>query len=405
MSKFKPLTGNHGDFSGIVLKAAAGGHLEAVKHYLKRNPDWLNQVGPHGRTLLWEAAYKGRTALVQWLIKAGAHIHAIGSYYTPMHVELSAIAAARHAGRDEVVTILKKHGAKDDFYAACHRGDLAAMKKFISKNKSIINRPMGNRPPRPRMGYHPIHYSVVGGQVPAVEFLIKAGAKTAEHMPLLLDWCEINRSTIAPMIRKAAESEKPGSTRQKKLQPGVPAIDQPNWLGFPELVDECRGNHNATDDPARVATVLDRGANINVADYKGKTALHRAAQAGFIFITQLLLDRGCDTEIADNRNETAIFDAINYARCETVKLLLKHGVDREHRNFRGDTPIIAAARGKSFETFELLIQAKAKLEVVNNKGQSIVDILSRTRNTSPQRKRMLEYFNKLQSRPKPRKSK
>ena len=98
--KIKPLNGKFSDFSGIVLKAAANGHLDAVKHYLSINPNWLNEAGPHGRTLLWEAAYKGRTEVVHWLIIQGADVNAIGSYYTPMHVELSALAAARHAGRD-----------------------------------------------------------------------------------------------------------------------------------------------------------------------------------------------------------------------------------------------------------------------------------------------------------------
>ena len=81
-NRIKPLTGNAGDFSGIVLKAAARGDVEAVKHYLKINPDWLNQEGPHGRTLLWEAVYKGRTSFVSEILKMGADVNPIGSYYT-----------------------------------------------------------------------------------------------------------------------------------------------------------------------------------------------------------------------------------------------------------------------------------------------------------------------------------
>lgn len=405
MSSIKPLTGKFSDFSGIVLKAAAAGKLDAIKHYLKINPDWLNQVGPHGRTLLWEAAYKGRAEVVAWLIKAGADVSPIGSYYTPMHVELSAVAAARHAGHEKVVTILEKHGAKDDFYAACHRGDVSSMKKFTARNKSIINHAMGDQSPRPRMGYHPIHYAVVGGHFPAVEFLIERGARVAEHMPLVLDWCEINRSRIAPLIRAAAEKEKPGSTRKQKTKPGVPAIDQPDWLGYPELVDASRGNHNATDDPDRIQILLDRGANINVTDYKGKTAMHRASQAGFLRITQLLIDRGGDLEIADNKNETPIFDAIYHARLATIALLIKNNANREQRNHRGDTPIFAAARGKCLETFKLLVKAQARLDVVNDRNQSLIDILSRSRNSHPERRQMLKLAQQRLTRKPPRKSK
>ena len=79
MARIKPLTGKFGDFSGIVLKAAASGNLEAVLHYLEVNPDWLNQEGPHGRTLLWEAVYKGRTEVVKELLTRGADVRPIGS--------------------------------------------------------------------------------------------------------------------------------------------------------------------------------------------------------------------------------------------------------------------------------------------------------------------------------------
>ena len=98
MVAVKPLTGKMGDFSGIVLKAAARGDREAVRHYLKINPSWLNQEGPHGRTLLWEATYKGRLDLVAELIELGADVHSLGSYYTPMLVELRP-AGGRSGGR------------------------------------------------------------------------------------------------------------------------------------------------------------------------------------------------------------------------------------------------------------------------------------------------------------------
>ena len=110
MVAVKPLTGKMGDFSGIVLKAAARGDREAVRHYLKINPNWLNQEGPHGRTLLWEATYKGRLDLVAELIELGADVHSLGSYYTPMLVELSPLAVAREAGRDELVKLLESRG-------------------------------------------------------------------------------------------------------------------------------------------------------------------------------------------------------------------------------------------------------------------------------------------------------
>ena len=99
MAKIKPLRGKPGDFSGIVLQAGASGNAPAVRQWLKINPEWLNQDGLTGRTLLWEATYRGRTELLRELIERGAEVSPLGSYYTPMLVELNPLAVARQAGR------------------------------------------------------------------------------------------------------------------------------------------------------------------------------------------------------------------------------------------------------------------------------------------------------------------
>lgn len=385
MAGIKPLTGKFGDFSGIVLKAAARGDKTALQHYLKKNPQWLNQQGPHGRTLLWEAAYKGRTELVEYLIKRGANIHTIGSYYTPLLVELSPLAAARWAKRKETVQVLLASGATDDFWAACHRGDLDAVKQFAKRNRSAVNKPI-KIADRPTIGFHPIHYAVAGQQLEVVEFLINRRARVAPHIELLIDWADGNQKIIRA-VKQQSETEEPGSTKQKPRKPGVKAIDQPDRLGFPQLVDACRGNRNATDDPARVQALLDQGATINIRDYKQKTALHRAAQAGFIKITNLLLDNGADLEAADHKQMTPIYDAIYYGRPHTVKLLKKRGANLNHTDYRGETPLFMAVRRGEWECFELL-KSKTRIKHVNHKGETVADVLHLRRNRDEGRKRI-----------------
>ena len=340
--KIKPLTGKFSDFSGIVLKAAAAGKLTAVKHYLAINSDWLNEVGPHGRTMLWEAAYKGRTELVAELIAMGADVSPYGSYYTPMLVELTPLAVARLAGREELAKLLIANGAKDDFYSATHRGDLTAMKKYISRSRKVVNKPLREEPEPIRMGWHPVHYAVAGQQLDALKLLVAKGAKVADHYELLVDWGE-NHRQIVKFVKNQTKAEDPNrSTKKKKAVPRLPMIDQPNQWGFPALVEACRGNHNATDDPQRVQELLNQKANINIRDYKGKTGLHRAAQAGFTKITSLLLKHKADTEAEDNKQGTPIFDAAFYGRHDVLKILLKGGANREHVNYRGDTALVCS---------------------------------------------------------------
>ncbi len=397
MAKIKPLTGKAGDFSGIVLKAAARGDLKAVRQYLKVTPAWLNQEGPHGRTMLWEAAYKGRTELVAELIRLGADVNPLGSYYTPMLVELSALAVARNAGREELAQLLVEHGATDDLYAACYRGDLEAINQFLSQDADAVNRPARETEPHPRMGYHPIHYAVAGQQPGACKLLIGAGAEVAEHVPLLLDWADGHREVIA-LIKKFGGAPKSGarSSKQATARGGkaVPAIDRPDWMGFPLLVDACRGNHNAPDEPERVKKLLKRGANINIRDHKQKTPLHRSCQAGFRKITTLLLENGADMELADQNGQTPIFDAALHGRTDAAMLLVEQGVNLAHLDNRGECVLFAAARGGHPETFSALLEAGADPHVENARGKDLGQYLASTRSKTPGRQAIQRMLGK-----------
>lgn len=395
--KPKPLTGKAGDFSGIVLKAAARGDETAVRFYLKHNSAWLNHEGPHGRTLLWEAAYKGRTSLVAKLIEWGADVSPLGSYYTPMLVELTPLAVAREAGRTELVELLIRHGAEDDLYAACHRGDLEAMDGFLSKDHGAVNRPARDEPPSPRMGYLPIHYAVAGKQLGAIRLLVGHGAEITQHLKLLLDWADGN-SEIIHYLRDQANRIDPESVRLidrvDKEFVDMPAIDRPDWMGFPPLVDACRGNHNATDDPKRVKRILDQGASVNVTDHKGKSPLHRASQAGFVAITQLLLTQGAELELVDANGGTPIFDAAHHGRTPTVELLINAGANIHHTESRGETILFMAARGHHVETFAFLMEAGCNLDHKNKRGKTVEEMIRSGRRISAGRQKILDIIGR-----------
>ena len=72
--------------------------------------------------------------------------------------------------------------------------------------------------------------------------------------------------------------------------------------------------------------LLDRGADINVKDKYGKTALHLAASCGYKAKAQLLLDRGADISATDNDSLTALQIAVKQGNQEVAEIL---------RNYRG----------------------------------------------------------------------
>ena len=139
--------------------------------WLKINPEWLNQDGLTGRALLWETTYRGRTELLRELIERGAEVSPLGSYYTPMLVELTPLALVRQAGRTGLADLLEENGATDDLYAACHRGDLQSVSDFLAADPEAINRAARPDQDHRWRGFHSIHYAVAAGQHAMVKLL------------------------------------------------------------------------------------------------------------------------------------------------------------------------------------------------------------------------------------------
>ena len=89
------LTGKASDFLKIAVAAAGRGDMDTVRAVLGERPDWIARIGSHGRTMLWEAAYRGRAETVEYLLDPGADIDARGCHYAPLLVDISPYCAAR----------------------------------------------------------------------------------------------------------------------------------------------------------------------------------------------------------------------------------------------------------------------------------------------------------------------
>ena len=345
------LTGNPGDFSRIVLAAAARGDLEQVQWLLTRRESWLHYVGPHGRTMLWEAAYRGHLATARFLAERGAAIEQPGCYATPMRVEVSPLTAARSKDHRAVAAWLIEAGAKTDFHDACYLGDAATVARVLGAGADLA----ASKLQTTGVEATPLHYAIAGGQPELAHVLLDRGAPVDNEPGTLLGWAlELDDRSVADRLLGAGIDHHQAGSAAWAFDPELRALaarhgftpdpDQPDDRGFPALVDACRGNHNAPDDPERVGQILAAGAAIDARDHKGKTALHRASQAGFVAIGQLLLARGAPLEATDAQGETPLFDAVRAGRRATVALLLAAGAERRTRNGRGQTVKDLAAR-------------------------------------------------------------
>ena len=130
--------------------------------------------------------------------------------------------------------------------------------------------------------------------------------------------------------------------------------------------------------------LLDAGANPNVKDDKGRTALIRASENGNIEVVKLLLDRGANLEAKDDWGRTALIWASWDGHIEVVKLLLDAGANPNAKDDKGRTALMEASRYGYTEIVRLLLGAGADRNIKDGDGKTVYDFA-----TSVEIKRLL----------------
>ena len=78
-------------------------------------------------------------------------------------------------------------------------------------------------------------------------------------------------------------------------------------------------------DVAALERLIASGAEVDVADYDGRTALHLAASEGHVAAAELLIGRGARLTAYDRWGGTPLHDAIRHRHRPLVELLRRHG--------------------------------------------------------------------------------
>lgn len=352
------LTGKASDFLRIGVAAAGRGDLAAVRGVLAQQPAWLRRVGSHGRTMLWEAAYRGRRDVAGHLLDRGADIYARGCHFTPLLVEIPPLCAARFKGHDEVAELLLRRGAAEDFHSAVFLGDIGAVRRHLQRQPALATVEVPQHDPHLRATA--LHYAVSPGHDALVALLLGSGADPAPYSNWLARFCIwrrradiLERLFAAGLV--AADVEPPragvldGEVRRVLRAHGVEANADAAEGGWPPLVFQCRGDRGGNVE--RVRALLAAGADVGARNHKGQTALHCAAKAGFEDIVALLLEHDAEIDAQDAAGETPLAAALrstvkNKERLRAVAWrLVAAGADPTCADARGRSPLdIAAAK-------------------------------------------------------------
>lgn len=92
----------------------------------------------------------------------------------------------------------------------------------------------------------------------------------------------------------------------------------------------------------------------------GYTALHYAAEHNQVASIDLLVEAGANLELQDLRGHTALHIAAYFPDCEAAVLaLLRHGEDTEKRDYNSLTPLLVAIKERHYNAAMALIAAGA----------------------------------------------
>ena len=99
-----------------------------------------------------------------------------------------------------------------------------------------------------------------------------------------------------------------------------------------------------------VRALLERGADIEAAEFRGKTSLHSACLTGQTGVVRELLTRGADIEAREaDVGRTPLIMASEYGHYAVVRVLLAAGANRLHTDAFGRTALsfaVVSARGQ-----------------------------------------------------------
>lgn len=120
-----------------------------------------------------------------------------------------------------------------------------------------------------------------------------------------------------------------------------------------------------------VKLMLDKGANLNLADKKGMTAMHYAAESGATqALHELLISNEAGADVKDHTLSTPLHYAASRGSFEATNCLLALGATVDEQDQEGNTPLHLAVRNGRDDIAKLLVKYKNSVMFVkNHQGQ------------------------------------
>lgn len=256
-----------------------------------------------------------------------------------------------------------KYGTHALHFAA-RRGNRVLCEEILNKPCVNINQQLD------KSGGTPLHSAVLGGSEEVVELLIGRGANVVaknneEEQPVHLAAAE-DHSDIIVLLAKGAIWKVPEDERR---QAQIDFINAGTGERDTALHIAAQGGYLET-----VKTLISIGARVNMRTDTNQTPLHLAAIGGQLEVARYIVMNNAKVGLKDSDQMTPLHKAAQFGRLETVKFLMERGSRDDARDRDGFTPLMCAVWKGHNEVVKYILERDPKR---TNRLLSINDIQSK----------------------------
>ncbi len=125
-------------------------------------------------------------------------------------------------------------------------------------------------------------------------------------------------------------------------------------------------------DSIQANRLIEKGTNLNVKDFAGRTPLIWAIMRGMNETAKLLIQKGVDINAEDIRGNSAVHYAVSTKNTQAIDILIKNKAKINKKNNAGNAPLYYAMIAKDWcdVTTSILIKYGADLNITDNKGRT-----------------------------------
>ncbi len=329
-----------------LIKACAAGDYKKARRLIEANTN-INARDRCGYTPLIWAIDKKRDRIIDLLLESGANVNTADNYgYTPLIWAIE---------RDDLECIKKLIEKNADINGSDIKGITPLMWSAIKKRHDIARTLLdsgANTGEISCKGYYALSYAIEK----KIDALIELIAAHSDNKA-------INCRTPEPLILWAARRSKTGLIKLA-ISRGA-NLDLKDGYGRTALIHSI-----ISRNAGAVKLLIENGANVNLYDSSGAGALIYAVKNWFYDITKMLIKAGAEISHKDGRQKNAMDYAMDNNYNTIIESFVEAGADIDIQMHCGSTLLTWCAEKRNMVLMELLLSKGASIDRCDSKGYS-----------------------------------